>query len=92
MVALVSSPIVRDLLSLVLVFKKLKFLECIAQYLLFLERDKRAEKWAKKEKRDEEGKKHQISVFFFALRSVCLQADIDNFMASQTYDFSNETR
>lgn len=48
----------------------------------------------KERKRDEEGEKtsNKCLFFFFALRSVCLQADIDNFMASQTCDFSNEAR
>lgn len=42
-----------------------------------------------KKKRDEEGKKYQICVFF-AQRRVCLQADIDNFLAPQNMWFSNE--
>lgn len=85
MVALVCSVIVGYLLCRVLVSIK-TFIsgKHITQYLLCLERNKRNEKMGKgpKKKRDEEGKKYQICVFF-AQRRVCLQADIDNFLAPQ---------
>ncbi len=90
-VALVCGGIVWSLLCLVLVSKKRLFLgNTLLSIYCVLKEIKGLKKWAKdlKESNDE-GEKHQICVFF-ALRSVCLQADIDNFMASQTCDFSNE--
>lgn len=85
MVALVCSVIVGYLLCRVLVSKKHLFLEntSLSIYCV-LKEIKEMRKWArdlrKREMRKE--KKYQICVFF-AQRRVCLQADIDNFLAPQ---------
>lgn len=71
--------------------------ENTSQCLLCLEEMDKVRKWARKPRERDGGRdggggkneRHQMCVSS-AQRSVCLRADIDNFMPPQTCDFSNE--